>query len=113
MKVSVTDMRHSSIEEERRVLEPAGVVLDTTFSESENELIANGRVAYYGADVFWQEPAGFSDPSTLAFLRRRNVLVSTHMSWYSEYSEREVRRKAAEEILRVLQGTKPLHPISS
>ena len=45
MKVLITDMRHSSIEEERRVLEPAGVVIDTTFSESEGELIANGRGA--------------------------------------------------------------------
>jgi D-3-phosphoglycerate dehydrogenase len=73
----------------------------------------DGRVAYYGADVFWQEPADFSDPSTLAFLRRRNVLVSPHMSWYSEDSEREVRRKAAEEVLRVIQGEPPLHLVSS
>jgi len=73
----------------------------------------DGRVAFYGADVFWQEPADFSDPSTLAFLRRRNVLVSPHMSWYSVDSEREVRRKAAEEILRVLQGKEPLHLVSS
>jgi hypothetical protein len=34
------------------------------------------------------------------------------MSWYSVASEREVRRKAAEEVLRVIQGKKPLNLVS-
>ena len=39
MKVLVTDMRHSSIEEERKVLEPAGVRIDTTYEVLAIELL--------------------------------------------------------------------------
>ena len=45
MKVPVTDMRHASVAEERRVLESAGVIVDTTFSENEAELIRIGAGA--------------------------------------------------------------------
>ena len=71
--------------------------------------LVEGRVCFYGSDVFWQEPPDYSDPGSVAFLGRRDVLVTPHMAWYSEESEREVRRKAAEEILRVVQGERPLH----
>jgi D-3-phosphoglycerate dehydrogenase len=75
--------------------------------------LEEGRVAFYGADVFWQEPADYEDPRTREFLERPNVLVTPHMSWYSVESERDVRRKAAEEILRVVRGEAPLHPVRS
>lgn len=71
--------------------------------------LIEGRVSFYGSDVFWQEPPDYSDPGTTDFLRRRNVLLTPHMAWYSEDSEREMRRIAAEEILRVLRGGQPLH----
>jgi D-3-phosphoglycerate dehydrogenase len=77
--------------------------------EALEKALMNGRVSFFGSDVFWQEPPDFTDPWTVRFLKRRDVLVTPHMAWYSEDSEREVRRKAAEEILRVLQGLQPLH----
>jgi len=70
-----------------------------------------GRVRFFGGDVFWQEPADYSDARTTAFLQRRDVLITPHMAWYSEESEREVRRKAAEEVLRFLRGQPLLHPV--
>ncbi len=70
-----------------------------------------GRISFFGADVFWQEPPDYSDPRTVEFLKRRNTLITPHMAWYSEESEREVRRKAAEEVLRFLQGRQLLHPV--
>lgn len=45
MRVLVTDMRHLSIEEEKKVLAPLGVEIVTSFSKSEEELISNGRGA--------------------------------------------------------------------
>jgi len=46
MKVLLTDMRHCSIEEEKKkILCPLGVKIETVFSESEEELIRNGRGA--------------------------------------------------------------------
>jgi D-3-phosphoglycerate dehydrogenase len=70
-----------------------------------------GRISFFGADVFWQEPPDYSDPATAEFLDRRNVLITPHMAWYSQESEKEVRRKAAEEVLRFLQGRQLLHPV--
>jgi len=78
----------------------------------ENALV-EGQVLFFGSDVFWQEPPDYSDPGTVLFLKRRDVLVTPHMAWYSGDSEREVRRKAAEEILRVLQGGQPLHGLKT
>jgi D-3-phosphoglycerate dehydrogenase len=75
------------------------------------EALVDGRVSFFGSDVFWQEPPDYSDPGTAAFLKRRDVLLTPHMAWYSEHSERELRRKAAEEVLRVLQGGRPRHPV--
>jgi D-3-phosphoglycerate dehydrogenase len=77
--------------------------------EALEKALMNGQVSFFGSDVFWQEPPDFTDPWTVRFLKRRDVLVTPHMAWYSEDSEREVRRKAAEEILRVLRGEQPLH----
>ena len=70
-----------------------------------------GRISFFGADVFWQEPPDYSDPGTVEFLKRRNVLITPHMAWYSEESEREVRRKAAEAVLRYLRGEQLLHTV--
>jgi len=73
--------------------------------------LVEGRISFYGSDVFWQEPPDYADPRTVNFLGRRDVLLTPHMAWYSEQSERDVRRKAAEEILRVLRGEQPLHSV--
>lgn len=67
------------------------------------------KVLFYGADVFWEEPPDFNNPSVSQFLNRENVVITPHMGWYSEESEKEVRRKAAEEIIRVIKGEKPIH----
>jgi D-3-phosphoglycerate dehydrogenase / 2-oxoglutarate reductase len=45
IKVLVTDRRHASLENERAILEPLGVDVVDKFSESEDELIENGRGA--------------------------------------------------------------------
>jgi D-3-phosphoglycerate dehydrogenase len=79
--------------------------------EALEQALAKGRVSFFGSDVFWQEPPDYAEPRTSAFLKRRDVLVTPHMAWYSEDSERELRRRAAEEILRVLQGGQPRHAL--
>ncbi len=71
-----------------------------------------GHVKFFGADVYWEEPLNFQDPWNVAFLKRKNVLVTPHMSWYSLSTEKELRRKAAEEILRVIQGEQPLNCVN-
>jgi D-3-phosphoglycerate dehydrogenase len=85
----------------------AGLVSREALEAALNE----GRVRFFGSDVFWQEPPDYSDPATVALLKRRDVLVTPHMAWYSTESEREVRRKAAEEVLRFIRGESLRHPV--
>jgi D-3-phosphoglycerate dehydrogenase len=76
------------------------------------QAIDAGHVKFFGADVYWEEPPNFQDPWNVAFLQRKNVLVTPHMSWYSQATEKELRRKAAKEVLRVIQGKQPLNPVN-
>jgi D-3-phosphoglycerate dehydrogenase len=39
------------------------------------------------------------------------ILLTPHMSWYTEETEEELRRKAAAEAQRILSGEPPLHPL--
>jgi D-3-phosphoglycerate dehydrogenase len=72
-----------------------------------------GQVKFFGADVYWEEPIDFRDPWNVDFLQRKNVLITPHVSWYSLSTEKELRRKAAEEVLRVVQGKQPLNPVNT
>lgn len=72
-----------------------------------------GKVKFFGADVYWEEPPDFNDPWNIEFLQRENVYITSHVASQSEVSEKELRRKAAEEVLRVVQGKQPLHIVKS
>jgi D-3-phosphoglycerate dehydrogenase len=70
--------------------------------------LARGRPAFAALDVFEREPP---DLSVFADLEDR-VLLTPHMAWYTEQSERDLRRKAAEEALRILRGERPRYPVA-
>ncbi|WP_162224652.1 C-terminal binding protein [Halorussus amylolyticus] len=59
----------------------------------------DGTVRAAGLDVLESEP-----PESDSLTGRDDVVVTPHVAWYSEESKREVRRKAAEEVRRVLVG---------
>lgn len=76
------------------------------------EALDSGKAAFYGADVYWEEPPDWSEPWNAQFLKRKDVLITPHAAWYSPASRSEVKRRAAEEVLRVIRGEKALHPIA-
>jgi D-3-phosphoglycerate dehydrogenase len=39
------------------------------------------------------------------------VVLTPHMAWYTEESEADMRRKAAQEARRLLEGSEPMHPV--
>ena len=41
-----------------------------------------------------------------------NTVLSDHTGWYSEASVTDLRRKAAEEVLRILTGQPPRNPVA-
>jgi D-3-phosphoglycerate dehydrogenase / 2-oxoglutarate reductase len=60
----------------------------------------NGHLAGAGLDVFEQEPLPRDHP----LFNCANVLLTSHVAWYSETSGVELQRMAAEEAVRALRG---------
>ena len=65
--------------------------------------LKSGNIAAAGLDVFETEPLPEKHPIRSC----ENVLLTSHTAWYSQRSVPELQKKAAEELLRGLQG-KPL-----
>lgn len=78
-----------------------GPVLDTSALVA---ALDAGQVARAGLDVFESEPLPADSP-----LRKHPHLVLTdHVSWYSEESQVELQTKAAEDVARVCTGGLPV-----
>lgn len=63
-------------------------------------------IAGAGLDVLQVEPAPADNP----LLHEPRILVTPHSAWYSEEAKIDMRTRAAEEVVRVLQGEKPRAP---
>ncbi len=68
------------------------------------EALRNRRILGAGVDVFEQEPP----PTDHPFFALDNVVVTDHMSWYSEDSVVDLQTKAAQSIARVFANEPPL-----
>ncbi len=66
-----------------------------------------GQLAGAALDVMAKEP-----PQNSPLLGRPNVIVTPHTSFYSEESLVDLQTKAAEEVVRVLQGQAPRNPVN-
>lgn len=69
--------------------------------------LGDGRPALAALDVYETEPP---DPTMFEPVAER-LILTPHMSWYTEETEEELRRKAAAEAGRILAGEPPLHPV--
>jgi D-3-phosphoglycerate dehydrogenase len=65
------------------------------------------KLAGAGLDVLSQEP-----PSSSSLFGRGNVILTPHMSFYSVESLVELQTKAAEEVVNILTGQPPRHPVN-
>lgn len=70
--------------------------------------LESGEIAMAGIDVTETEPFTADHP----LLKMDNVVVTPHVAWYSEEAVKSLQRKTAEEVVRVLQGQEPLHPVN-
>jgi D-3-phosphoglycerate dehydrogenase / 2-oxoglutarate reductase len=67
------------------------------------EAIDSGQIASAGLDVFEQEPLAADSPLRC----HPRIVVTDHTAWYSEESQAELQRTAAEELARVCAGGLP------
>lgn len=67
------------------------------------DVLNNGRLAQAGLDVFEEEPL----PSNSPVRNHPKITVSDHTAWYSEESQIDLQRIAAEEVTRVCIGGLP------
>jgi len=68
--------------------------------------VRNGRIAGAALDVLAVEPPVADHP----LLQEERILITPHSAWYSEEAKIEMRTRAAEEVVRVLQGQPPRAP---
>lgn len=72
------------------------------------EALEAGRIAGAALDVLEAEPPAPDHP----LVRHPRVVVTPHLAWYSERAAIEMRRKAAEEVRRVLRGEPLRNPVA-
>jgi D-3-phosphoglycerate dehydrogenase / 2-oxoglutarate reductase len=69
--------------------------------------LKRGTPGFAALDVYLDEPPGRRFEGV-----GDRVLLTPHMAWYTEESERDLRDKAAREALRIIQGHAPLNPVA-
>ena len=70
--------------------------------------LKTGKLAGAALDVFEKEPL----PADSELRDLPNVITTGHCAWYTEEAITTLQRKAAEEVVRVLQGNTPLNLIN-
>jgi D-3-phosphoglycerate dehydrogenase/C-terminal binding protein len=78
---------------------------------------ADGTISAAAFDVLPVEPADAREPLIRAWMDGRpdvrdRFIVTPHCAFYSQEALVEMRRKAAEEALRVLEGKRPLNQVN-
>jgi D-3-phosphoglycerate dehydrogenase len=68
-----------------------------------------GRLAGAALDAFGEEPLPAGSP----LHNRSNLLLTPHIAFFSEESLSALQQQAAQEVVRVLAGHRPLHPVNS
>ncbi|UCG09120.1 MAG: C-terminal binding protein [Desulfobacterales bacterium] len=67
--------------------------------------LQEGQILRAGLDVFENEPL----PTDHPLIEMDNVILTSHVAWYSKDSAKDLQTGAAKEVLRVLSGDKPVN----
>lgn len=73
-----------------------------------DKLLTEKRLAGAAMDVLAVEPGTTDHP----LFKHDNFYCTPHMAWHSEESAQELKRKAAEEVRRVLRGETPMYQVN-
>jgi D-3-phosphoglycerate dehydrogenase len=103
--------RHMIGEKQLRLMKRDALLINTARGPLIDEqalykALKAGIIKGAALDVREKEPSGADDPlSTL-----QNIILTPHMAGSSDFTLLRMSETAAEEIIRVLRGEKPLHP---
>jgi len=94
------------------LMRPGAIVVNTSRGGIVDEqalldALERGQLSAAGLDVFEQEPLAPDSP----LLAQPNVVLTPHSAAYSEQAMGELRTRALDEVLRVLSGSPPHHPV--
>jgi phosphoglycerate dehydrogenase-like enzyme len=94
------------------LMRPGAIVVNTSRGGIVDEqalldALERGQLSAAGLDVFEQEPLAPDSP----LLAQPNVVLTPHSAAYSEQAMGELRTRALDEVLRVLSGSPPRHPV--
>lgn len=108
------ETKHMIGAKELQLMKSAAIIINTARGGiiDENALcnaLKSRQITAAGLDVFETEP--IKEKSILFELE--NVLLTSHMAYYSEESIVELKTKAARNVAEVLKGNKPLYPINN
>ena len=70
--------------------------------------LTNKEIAGAGLDVASDEPISMNSP----LLKHENLFITPHMAWYSEEAAIELKRKVAEETVRMAMGIAVRYPVN-
>lgn len=96
-----------------RLMKPTAYLVNTARGSIVDEvalekLLSEKKLAGAALDVLSSEPGKASHP----LFKHDNFLCTPHMAWHSSESAQELKRKAAEEVRRVLRGEAPLYQVN-
>ncbi len=96
-----------------RLMKPSAVLANTSRGPVVDQLalaraLQEGWIEGAACDVWEQEPP----PADHPLLGCPNFIASSHSAWYSEEGLRDMQIKAAQEVVRVLQGGPPHNAVN-
>ncbi|MFH1477858.1 MAG: C-terminal binding protein [Verrucomicrobiota bacterium] len=96
-----------------RKMKPTAILINTSRGPLIDEAalykaLTEGWINSAGLDVFEKEPINVDN----LLLTLDNITVSGHTGWYTEESQTELKRKAAENVRDALQGGKPKYAVN-
>lgn len=105
---------HHLIDEKNlRLMKPTAYLINTSRGGLIDEIalyqaVKEGWIAGAALDVLEKEP--WRSDSPLRSLE--NIMVTPHSAWYTERSQKELRRKACAEVIRILRGKIPTNLVN-
>lgn len=103
------DTKHLIGRDELAAMKPGAFLINTARGAIVDEAalldaLLNGRIAGAGLDVFSQEPLSLKDHPLSRLFEMDNVILSPHLTFYTEEAMRRLEEETLERCFEILEG---------